>query len=510
MKLSQFQLRGEAPLILWVVPVVIAIVTPGLTWLVAERPLAARTELGIGITTIVLIVALGLLAVLSRGFQQRLRWALSVTAVATLALFQWPTLTFAGKVIRYLTKLSLLGDVVPVLISIALLWLATRLGDEWLFPAVVGLGTTVVVVVLAITAVKYVELAPTNPRGTAAADAPDVVLLILDGYVRADVLADQFDHDNGPFLDGLRSLGFQIADEAQANYSFTYAALSAMFDQDYVYDLGPVVVEEHAAARNALSGNPVMFDRFRAAGYEIAFTENAWQGSHCGAAVDICIRDGFMQTVLWDASQTTILAPVVKNFQANPFNTVSMEHLESLPSYIADDRIDGVPRLIVAHVILPHPPFLRDAECNYVTSSVRRAFTTPSEELIANRRDYYTEQMTCTNEKVLATLGEILAERPDTIVMITGDHGSGSTQLANADSSEWSDEGIAERMSILSAYRVPGCENNLYSTITPVNGSRLISACAIGDDANLLPDNSWWVPATGRGSVVDVSDRLDR
>src|SRR4029079_6981307 len=54
---------------------------------------------------------------------------------------------------------------------------------------------------------------PPAPRPTAQppADAPDVYVILLDGYARADVLEDTFDYDDSPFLDGLRSDGFEVA-----------------------------------------------------------------------------------------------------------------------------------------------------------------------------------------------------------------------------------------------------------------------------------------------------------
>jgi hypothetical protein len=477
--------------------------------MVAERPMTARLDLGLRMTSAVAVIALGLLAILSRGFRQRVRWALGVTTVTILVLFQWPTLTFVGNIIRHLTGVALLADVTPVLIAVALLWLATRLGDEWLFAVIVGVGIVAMTLRFVFATIPFLETGTAVERGQADADAPDVILLILDGYTRADILTEQFGADNTAFVEDLERLGFDVADRARANYGFTYAALATMFNQDYVYNLGPVTPSDEVAMRNALSGSPVMFNRFRTAGYEIAYTEDAWQGSHCGTSVDICIRDGLFQRVLWDLGQVTILAPIQKTVQAHPFNSVAIEQLESLPSYVLADRTEGVPRLTVAHIILPHPPFLRDADCNYVTSPVRRAFATPSEDLLQNRRQYYMDQTMCTNRKVIDALEEIVAARPDIVVMITADHGSASTRMANVDASEWSDTGLQERMSILSAYRLPGCESRFYDRITPVNGSRIITSCATGEDLELLPDLNLWAPATGRGTVTDVSSRLD-
>src|SRR5690606_2778066 len=57
-----------------------------------------------------------------------------------------------------------------------------------------------------------------NFAGVALTDEtpPDIYLLVLDGYGRADVLADMYDFDNTPFLELLTSQGFQVAPQATA------------------------------------------------------------------------------------------------------------------------------------------------------------------------------------------------------------------------------------------------------------------------------------------------------
>lgn len=497
------------PLVLWVFPLLCSLALPGLVWIVSERPMAIRFDQGIGMALGVGLVALAFVAALTGGFRKRWRWALSVTAVSMLALFQWPLLTFAGRVLASALPIPLIEDIFPVLMAVAFIWLAVRRGGEWPFAAILGTGFLFAVIALVIAAIPYVELATPEPRGSAAPGSPDVVLLILDGYTRADILSEQFDHDNTQFLADLESLDFEVADEANANYGFTYASVASMLDLDFVYSPGPTDEEAHDRMRHALSGAPALFDTFRTAGYEIVSIENAWQGSHCGAAVDGCVRDGFTERIMWSLSEVTVFAPLVRSVRPHPFNTMSVEHLETLPDIVAADRVDGLPRLTMAHVLLPHPPFLRDASCSYVNTGVRRSFTTPSDELIENRRDFYVGQLQCTNGMVLEAVAAIVEQRPNTLIMITGDHGSGSTRLANVDQHEWSDEAITERMGILSAYRLPECDGSVYPTMSPVNGTRVLANCAIDAGLDPLPDLTLWAPHDGEGIVTDVAARLD-
>lgn len=501
--------RREGPLILWIVPLVAAIATPALIWVVIEAPMAIRFELGYAITAGVALVAMVILTVLSRGFRHRLRWAMSITTVAILTIFQWPTITYAGRIAQQALHLPLLKDGFPVLIAVALLWLATRNGDQWQFPAIVGAGVLAVVLALTLATIPYVELASASPRGTADGGAPDVLLLILDGYTRADIFEEYLDADNGAFLDDLERLGFIVPDGARPNYSFTYASISTMLNLDYVFDVGRIDDSDFAAMRHALSGNPEMFKLFHEAGYEVAFAENAWEGSHCGGAVDICIRDGFLQRLTWNLGQTTILAPILAQLQSHPFSSVSMKQLEALPSYLAEGRTEGVPRLTLAHIILPHAPYLFDADCNRVTSAERRAFNVSNEEAQQRRPQYYVDQAMCTNRKVVEALEEIIADKPDTVIMITADHGSAFHAVADDNPNESPVEGIRERMSILSAYRLPACDTDVYATISPVNGTRLVTNCATESSLRLLPDHTYWVPPLGHGTVVsDVGGRL--
>src|SRR5262245_42533313 len=44
-------------------------------------------------------------------------------------------------------------------------------------------------------------IASATAAPSAPADAPDVYVILLDGYARADVLEDIFDYDDSPFLD---------------------------------------------------------------------------------------------------------------------------------------------------------------------------------------------------------------------------------------------------------------------------------------------------------------------
>jgi hypothetical protein len=462
------------------------------------------------ITAFVALVAVALIAMASRGFRHRIRWAIGLTTVAILVLFQWPILTLIGRVLSYRLPVPLLKDVAPVAIAVALLWIAKRRAGGKPFGVVVGVAgiATIVVLVLLMSPLLPLRLGPVEAQPAAAA-APDTMLIVLDGYVRDDVLAEQFGFDNSAFLEGLEERGFFVAREATANYNSTHASLSTMLAQDYTYRLGPVDEAGHVRMREALAGDAAIVRHFKEAGYEVAYIQNGWAGSTCSDFVDVCIRDGLVLRAAWYVGQSTMLAPIFAANTAHPFNSASYGHLVSLGDIAERSRSEGTPRFTIAHIILPHPPYHRDAECRYENSAVRRGFETTDAGLVDTRRALYALQATCTNTILLAALDQIIAAHPDTHVMITADHGSATTDAVDKTSESRSDAVVAERMRILSAYRLPGCGDVMYPTITPVNGSRILTNCALATDLAPLEDRNYWIPANSKeGSIVDVAWRL--
>ena len=127
---------------LWVVPFAAAIALPGVRLAVTERPMAVRFEQAIATVLGTGAVALILLAILTRGLRTRWRWALGLTAIAVLILFQWPTLTSAGRRVGAVLPLPYIQDVVPVAIAAAFLWIATRRAGEWQFALISGSGSS--------------------------------------------------------------------------------------------------------------------------------------------------------------------------------------------------------------------------------------------------------------------------------------------------------------------------------------------------------------------------------
>ncbi|UCF60774.1 MAG: hypothetical protein JSV37_13605, partial [Anaerolineaceae bacterium] len=74
---------------------------------------------------------------------------------------------------------------------------------------------------------------------------PDIYYIILDMYVRDDVLMDIFDFNNSPFLDRLTEMGFYVAGCSQSNYTDTPLSFASSFNVAYLESFAEELVSRN-------------------------------------------------------------------------------------------------------------------------------------------------------------------------------------------------------------------------------------------------------------------------
>jgi hypothetical protein len=138
------------------------------------------------------------------------------------------------------------------------------------------------------------------------------------------------------------------------------------------------------------------------------------------------------------------------------------------------------PTFAYLHLISPHPPFVFDANGNQ---------TDPA-DFWNERRLYpadlykkgYVNQTQFLNKKLLQAVDTILAESDvPPVIILQGDHGP------------WL-QPKEKRMWIFAALYLPGQNDKLYPTISPVNFFRLVFNSYFGGKYELLEDVSYFSP----------------
>ena len=338
---------------------------------------------------------------------------------------------------------------------------------------------------------------PKPPAGRALAglgDHPDIYFILLDQYPRSDSLKLICGGDNRPFLDGLRKLGFYVADRSASNYPRTVMTIASMLNMSYLDEklLGPVKedcpdlgVPARAIAHNAL------FDFMHEHGYRTVYLPPEY-GAGRPEDVDLRLESGaslseFNKTVL----EMTPVEPIVQwlglGYSAAELHRrhllFTLESLRTLP------RTGPSPFFVYAHLLCPHTPIVWGADGEDIYSdpplSERQAWLRSPES-----KRLFAGQVAYLSKRVEETAAAIIAEsREPPVIIVCSDHG---TEF-EVDWSSAENSNMQERMADLAAFYFPrGGERRLYPTITNVNFFRVVLDGCFGTKYGLLPDRSYF------------------
>jgi hypothetical protein len=321
-----------------------------------------------------------------------------------------------------------------------------------------------------------------------AGQAPDVYLILLDGYPRADTLSEALDFDNSGFLESMETLGFDVASDAHSNYNRTILTVASMLNARPAHELVPeppqgyIAQHRHLAALvESASGLQVA----RGAGYEIvviptqtaAFTHNA---------ADRVIDSGQLTQLEYLLPRNGALKFFFPDAQERLFRRQHRDRIvdafDALVRLPAEQAAG--PRLVVAHLLLPHHPvvFRSDGSLADVPECYWEACLL-DEPMGESLRTGLHEQLTFTNERTASVLQEIVARsKQPPVIVVFGDHGF----------RHWYSEGAETYQSLFMSY-TPGHPGLFPETATPINILPRILNAYSGTDMPLASEDSWMV-----------------
>jgi Sulfatase len=352
-----------------------------------------------------------------------------------------------------------------------------------------------------------------------SAQRPDVYVLILDGYARADVLREVYGFDN-PLIDRLRTGGFFVAERATANYAQTALSLASAFNLDYLPQLGHPVGAQSDSRRGLgdLIQDNRFFKAFEDAGYDIRAYGSEYTMLRPGAGSYRRRAPGHLDEFGYSMLEATAL-PSLFEAVGLPRGWLPLRlHRHHLRWTLADlaasaPTENDPPRLVLAHLLAPHPPFAVDAEGGIRDTKVPallhdgsmwRAIAQQSGE---SYKAGYVDGMRYLNDRI-EPVARALANRPfrPAIILIHSDHGPG-LEL------EWerpAETNMRERMGVLLAVRYPeGRDPGIDERATLVNVYRSVLNRALGVQLPLLENHSYFSTWSRPFAYIDVTGRLD-
>jgi hypothetical protein len=361
--------------------------------------------------------------------------------------------------------------------------------------------------------VRPATAAPAAEQDLGGLAGRDIWYVIPDRYPRADTLAEVFDHDNGPFVSFLEERGFQVAERSLANYPKTAHSLAATWNLAPVEELVPQPPADggdwqplYALLRDHRLGH-VLTD----AGYEYVHLGTWFSPTATATTADRVLRVDTDSEFVSVWRTRTLLPALDGGGEDDEAGLTLRERNRRYSSYQLDELDDlarqrsGTPRFVLAHITLPHEPYVFDADGSYVTQE--QAASRTREENIVNQVEYLNTR--------LRGLVDTLTSGPEStwpVIVIQSDEGPHPAVRTGPDY-DWTtapDAAVAEKLRTFSAILLPGSDLELPEDLTGVNTWRYVLDETIGTDLGPLPDPPIEVfpDEDHLYDLVDASDRV--
>jgi hypothetical protein len=262
------------------------------------------------------------------------------------------------------------------------------------------------------------------PRATAGAAGPDIYFILLDGYARADILQHYYGYDNRPFLDGLRSRGFQVSDASRSNFYWTFLSVGSALNLDYVQSLLPGALD--ASGRDRTDLYRLLRDNrashfLRERGYRYVALQSTWGGTASNPFADefiSCQSGAFGSEFLRAVADASWLRALSSQASMD----IASCHLKNFETLAALAKARG-PKFVFAHFVPPHHPYLFDREGNVL----RRATISDQFEFqkrLWEDRKSYVGQLEYVNRRIGAVIDRLIADAPrPPVILLVSDHG---------------------------------------------------------------------------------------
>ncbi len=320
-----------------------------------------------------------------------------------------------------------------------------------------------------------------------------------------------FSFDNSQFLGYLRSQGFYVASHSRANYPKTFQSLASSLNMTHLTHLTPALADSaDQTPLYPLSLRHAVGRYLAPRGYRLIQVGSWWPPTHrdpfahANYAYDPPVLDHCTRVLLHPTAICALLRRLAPYHERDTHRASALYQFDALAQAVEQPG----PKLVFAHILLPHRPFVFDADGGPLTS--KDEATRP----VA----CYLAQLRFLNSRLRDLLDPILHARgAPPIVILQADEGPYCARsefgVENGADVNWltlSDDALRMHIGILNAYHFPGVDTGaLYDSLTPVNTFRVLLDLYFGEDLPLLEDRSYIFPDLEHPyRFVDVTARL--
>jgi len=353
---------------------------------------------------------------------------------------------------------------------------------------------------------------------------PNIYYLLVDGYTRADTLLDYYGYDNSEFIDFLEEKGFQVAHNSFANYHNTRVAVPTVLNFEYMASQSGFkenVTEDYRVFLNDKTFNNRTASILRELGYRVVTIRSTGHYVRTADSEELLPESNwFMPNEFESAVLDTTLLPRIfnkRNFRklirkiyyggkasfedmSRDLVNYDRERVDFVIEEISRQASREGPVFLIAHIMVPHHPFIYDVDGNVPDIS---PWMFGEREYFAVNARAYVDQVDYLNKLLRDMVNNILSQSvTPPIIILQGDHGLRLTLLENRGLDEKIQAELAcprELFSNLNALYLPASESKtgFYKSISPVNTFRLIFDTYFGGELGMLADRSFFSTKNG-------------
>src|SRR3989344_12351 len=329
---------------------------------------------------------------------------------------------------------------------------------------------------------------------------PDVYYIVPDGYGNFNALQEYFGYNSAEFVKFLNQKEFQVAKHSRSNYPNTQFSLAASLNMNYV---DSSATEGSAKLMEMIRYNKVL-SLFKALGYKFVTFDSGYAITNYKKNADVLFDGGFLGEFPLLVLRSTALQPLFTGYWSIGYNFDNEMRKRILYTFdkLGEEvpQIEG-PKFVIAHVNLPHMPYLldRNGKAVYVAGY--------GESFKPEDMSAFLDYSIFGAKKIQEAVDRILKNsKTPPVIIVQSDHGFTIGEDEGKTDTSYSDKGVRIRFSNLSAYHLPGIRKGLLpQDLTPVNTFRFIFNSYFGAKYPLLANKHYFRIPIGGSEFPEVS-----
>ncbi|MBI5906663.1 hypothetical protein HY857_01275 [Candidatus Saccharibacteria bacterium] len=364
-----------------------------------------------------------------------------------------------------------------------------------------------------VTAYNYPTSSITKPSSQPE-QKPDIYYLLFDRYGNQDALKNNFNFNNSDIYSYLSSQGFTNRPDAYANYPFTMSSVSSTMAMSYFPEFQKMFGEDgdwqNASAYRSILNNPPIAQILKQNGYDYNQLSSWWDFTRVGIKADsnptISFRlnafgyQSYLTDLQRDVIDKSVLSPWLKKGVRLGGNNVLKYDLTRNPQQnfeaqmtafknLASRADKSTPQFSFAHVLVPHDPYVFDADGNTPAYDGARTDNGVDETV------KYTNAVTYLNKRIKDTVGYIRSHSPDAVIIIQADEGPYPKEFRYKlepghyyDPANLGLDKMKQKFSVFASYYLPGVDPSSKPINSSVDTFRFVLDHYLGYNLSMLPD----------------------